>query len=149
MLTKLHNLSFLQVLNLFLALLLNAFDNGDDDEENENENENDRDSEGEDSFFKRVLKKLTQTKTISVFPVHEYPLADSTCNSSQEMQTIWRKQNMGKEYSNVGKRVLYWANPFCCCWGTVVVAKRARGTFHSKLKNSGLNFPEINNWFML
>ena len=73
MLTKLHNLSFLQVLNLFLALLLNAFDNGDDDEENENENENDGDSDGEESFFKRVLKKLTQTKTISVFPVHEYP----------------------------------------------------------------------------
>ena len=132
----------MQVLNLFLALLLNAFDNGDDEE---NEEENDRDREGEESFFKRVLKKLTQTKTTSVFAVHEYPYADSSCNSSQEMQTTWRKQNMGKEYSNVGKPLLYWANPFCFCWGTVVVAKYVTSTFHSKRKISGLNFPETSN----
>lgn len=133
----------MQVLNLFLALLLNAFDTGDDEE---NEDENDRDSEGEESFFKRVLNKLTQTKTTPVFPVHEYPLANGSCNSSQEIQTTWRKQNMGKEYSNVGKRVLYWANPFCWCWGTVVVSKRASGTFHSTRKISGLNFPQISNF---
>ena len=107
---KLHNLSFLQVLNLFLALLLNAFDNGDDD--GENEDENDRDSEGEESFLKQILSKLTQTKTTSVFPVHEYPSADGSCNSYDEIQTTGRKQNMGKEYSTVGKRALYWSNPF-------------------------------------
>lgn len=89
---------------------MNAFDNGDDEEENEDEN--DKDSEGEESFFKRALSKLTQTKTISVYPVHEYPLADGSCNSSQEIQTTTRKQNMGKEYSNVGKRMLNWTNLF-------------------------------------
>jgi len=89
---------------------LNAFDNGDDEEENEDEN--DKDSEGEESFFKRALSKLTQTKTTSVYPVHEYPLADGSCNSSQEIQTTTRKQNMGKEYSNVGKRMLNWTNLF-------------------------------------
>jgi len=98
------------VLNLFLALLLNAFDNGDDEEENEDEN--DKDSEDEEIFFKRVLSKLTQTRTTSVFPVHEYPLADGSCNSSQEIQTTTRKQSIGKEYSTVGKRMLYWKNPF-------------------------------------
>ena len=100
----------MQVLNLFLALLLNAFDNGDDD--GENEDENDRDSEDGESFFKQVLSKLTQTKTTSVFPVHEYPSADGSCNSYEEIQTAVRKQSMGKEYSTVGKRVLYWGNPF-------------------------------------
>jgi len=105
---------FAQVLNLFLALLLNAFDNGDDEEEGEDENDND--SESEESLFKRVLSKLTQTKTTSVFPVHEYPLADGSCNSSQEIQTTSRKQNMAKEYSNAGKLVWYWTNLIYCYW---------------------------------
>ena len=134
---------FAQVLNLFLALLLNAFDNGDDEEENEDEN--DKDSEGEENFFKRVLSKLTQTKTTSVFPIPEYPLADGSCDSSQEIQITTRKQNMGKEYSNVGKRVLYWKNLLNNGIG-VAVAKRAKGTFHSNYKKeSGLNFPETSN----
>lgn len=102
---------------------MNAFDNGDDEEDNEDEN--DKDSENEESLLKRVLSKLTQTKTTSVFPVTEYPLADGSCNSSQEIQTTARKQNMGKEYSTVGKCVLYGTNLFYWYWGrSPIIAKR-------------------------
>ncbi|KAJ7388004.1 hypothetical protein OS493_040471, partial [Desmophyllum pertusum] len=90
------------VLNLFLALLLNAFDGGDE------EDENDEDGENEESVFKKLLGKLTQTKKTSVFPVTEYPLAEGSWNSSQEIPTTGKenskKTNTGKEYSTVGRR---------------------------------------------
>lgn len=90
------------MLNLFLALLLNAFDNG-DDEEDGNDDENDKEGEDEENMFKRILGKLTHTKTTSVFPVPNSPLANGSCSSSQEIQTTLKKPNMEKEYLTVGK----------------------------------------------
>ena len=82
-----------KVLNLFLALLLNAFDNGDeDDEEEENDDDN------EEPIFKKFLAKLTQTNK-TVIPVTDFSFRPETCSSSQDIQTIV-KDNEGK---NSGK----------------------------------------------
>ena len=82
-----------QVLNLFLALLLNAFDNGDeDDEEEENDDDN------EEAIFKKFLTKLTQTKK-TVISVTDFSFRPENCSSSQDIQTIV-KDNEGK---NSGK----------------------------------------------
>ena len=80
------------MLNLFLALLLNAFDNGDDDDDKE---ENENDSDKEEPKFKQVLAKLTQTKKSEVFPVTNSPLRKDICSSSQEIQTVL-KESEGK-----------------------------------------------------
>lgn len=50
----------IQVLNLFIALLLSAFDTEDDDSISDDE-------EGQNSRLKRVLKKLTKTKKTRLF----------------------------------------------------------------------------------
>lgn len=103
---------------------MNAFDSGDDGEDNEDEN--DKDSENEENVFKRFVGKLTQTKTTSVFPVQECPVADGSCNSSQEIQTTARRQNMGKEYSTVGKCVCYGTNSFHCGIRSSITVRRYR-----------------------
>lgn len=105
----LYNQVFFQVLNLFLALLLNAFDNGDDDEEEDDENE--QDGGNEEPAFKRLLKKLTQTKKTAVFPLSSSPYREEIFSSSQEIQTMERKSDSkisrksasGKEHLSVGK----------------------------------------------
>ncbi|XP_015766470.1 PREDICTED: sodium channel protein type 5 subunit alpha-like [Acropora digitifera] len=71
------------VLNLFLALLLNAFDNGDDDEEEE---DNDQEGEEEKPLFKRILAKVTQTRKTAVFPISEPAYREDIDASSQEFQ---------------------------------------------------------------
>ena len=82
-----HRVFFLyrQVLNLFLALLLNAFDNGDDDEEGD-------DNENEEPLYKQCLSKLTQTKKTAVFPFTDSQYREDIYSSSQEIQAIGRER---------------------------------------------------------
>ena len=117
----------MQVLNLFLALLLNAFDSGDEEEE-EGENEDDDD---ESMSVKKLLGKLTQTRKTSVFPVQHRPSSNGSCSCSQEIQAFGkenegkniRRQNMGKEYSTVGKFFFFqhgFAHAFKCSDGLAI-----------------------------
>ncbi|RMX46589.1 hypothetical protein pdam_00019719 [Pocillopora damicornis] len=92
------------VLNLFLALLLNAFDSGDEEEE-----EGANDDDDEEDVFKKLLRKLTKTRKIPVFPVSDHRSGDGSCNSSQEIQAFGREKDnrnvrkfsQGREYSTV------------------------------------------------
>ena len=86
---------YFQVLNLFLALLLNAFDNGDDDEEEDNENN--EDDEDKEPIFKQLLSRLTQTKKTAVFPVSNSSYREEICSSSQELQTILKENESSRK----------------------------------------------------
>ena len=76
------------MLNLFLALLLNAFDNDDDEEEGEDDNDN----ENEEPLYKQFLSKLTQTKKTAVFPLTDSQYREDIYSSSQEIQTTGRER---------------------------------------------------------
>ncbi|PFX17439.1 Sodium channel protein type 4 subunit alpha B [Stylophora pistillata] len=92
------------VLNLFLALLLNAFDSGDEEDE-EGANEDD----DEEDVVKKLLRKLTKTRKTPVLPVRDHRSWDGSCNSSQEIQAFGREKDnrnvrkfsQGREYSTV------------------------------------------------